>query len=65
MASDDKKLVHLQSNQDAQEQSGSSSAIEKSSGNDPFFRQHSGLPGNRPIADNDVEDTDEMLGYLD
>lgn len=23
------------------------------------------LPGNRPVADNTTEDTDDMLGYLD
>jgi len=30
-----------------------------------LHRAESPLPGNRPIADNDTEDIDDMLGYLD
>jgi hypothetical protein len=44
------------------------SAIAPSDNRQPmqiYRPEPSPLPGNRPIADNTADDTDELLGYLD
>ncbi len=46
----------------------SESAITPSDNRQPmqiYRPEPSPLPGNRPIADNTANDTDELLGYLD
>lgn len=66
MASDEKNIVPTQSSQGFQAQPESAKPAKDERQQLSLYRRpQSPLPNNRPIADNTVDNPDELMGYLD
>jgi hypothetical protein len=67
MASDEKNIVPTQPSQEFQAQPEPSKPTKAERQELSLYRkpQISPLPGNRPIADNNTDDPDALMGYLD
>jgi hypothetical protein len=65
MASDEKNIVPTESFQEFQAQPESALAKGERQQLSLYRKSQSPLPNNRPIADNNVDNPDELMGYLD
>ncbi|MBD1868430.1 hypothetical protein H6F88_09550 [Oculatella sp. FACHB-28] len=67
MASDEKNIVPTQPSKGFQAQSESAKPAKDERQQLSIYRKSElyPLPNNRPIADNDVDNPDELMGYLD
>ncbi|NJL40364.1 MAG: hypothetical protein HC899_29195 [Leptolyngbyaceae cyanobacterium SM1_4_3] len=66
MASDEKNIIPTESFQEFQAQPESAKLAKGERQQLSLYRKsQSPLPNNRPIADNDTDNPDELMGYLD
>jgi len=67
MPSDPRDLIPMPTTEapSSSESSPSNGSIERRPKFDIHRPEPSPLPGNRPVADNNTEEIDDMLGYLD